>query len=260
MFAMRFPSKAGGFATAILHAIERFATRRADLVVTVHEPYRAELVRRGAPEQKTLVVLNSLVESLLPTPVPPPQREPFRVVYHGTVTPHYGISMLVEALPALAAAIPDVRLEVYGEGDAVPALRAVADANGTAHRLELTGERLPHAEVLRRVAGASVGVIPNLPTQLNRFALSTKLFEYVVLGIPVVCADLPTMRAHFSGEEVAYFRAGDADSLADVLREVAENYEAALERARMAKRRYDGSYSWQLQARGYVDALLRLVR
>ena len=260
MFAMRFPSRAGSVATGILNAVERVATRSADLVVTVHEPYRAELVRRSVPEQKTLVVMNSLVESLLPTPVPPPRREPFRIVYHGTVTPHYGISLLVDALPALAARIPDVRLEIYGEGDAVPTVRAAAAAHGVSQLLQLTGERLPHIEVLRRVAGASVGVIPNLPTQLNRFALSTKLFEYVVMGIPVICADLPTLRAHFGDDEVAYFRPGDSGSLATALIAVAEDYDAALGRARAASRRYDDSYRWDLQAEEYVAALRRFVR
>lgn len=260
MFAMRFPRRAAGVASPVLHAIERFATRIADLVVTVHEPYRAELVRRGVDERKTLVVLNSLVESLLPMPVPPPEGEPFRIVYHGTVTPHYGITMLVEALPALAARIPDVRLEIYGEGDAVPALRAAAEEHGVSQLLTMTGERLPHDEVLRRVAGASVGVIPNLPSLLNRYALSTKLFEYVALGVPVVSADLPTLRAHFSDEEVAFFRAGDAESLATTLLSIAENYDAALARARVAKQRYDNSYRWNLQAAKYVSALEQLAR
>jgi len=258
MFAMRFPRRAAGVATPILHAVERAATRSSDLVVTVHEPYRAELVRRSVPERKTLVVLNSLAESLLPTPVPPPEQEPFRIVYHGTVTPHYGISLLVDALPALTDRIPGVRLEIYGEGDAVPALRAAAEAHGVSQLLQLTGERLPHAEVLQRVAGASAGVIPNLPTALNRFALSTKLFEYVVLGIPVVCSDLPTMRAHFSDDEVTYFRAGDSGSLAAALLRIAEDFDAALARARAAKQRYNDSYRWELQAARYAAALRRL--
>ena len=257
MFAMRFPRRAARVATPLLHGIERAATRVADLVVTVHEPYRAELVRRGVPEPKTLVVLNSVDESLLPARVPP-KREPFRIVYHGTVTPHYGISLLVDALATVAAHVPDVRLEIYGDGDAVPALRTAAEARGVSQLLHLTGERLPHDEALRRVAGASVGVIPNPPSPLNRFALSTKLFEYVALGIPVVSADLPTLRAHFDPEEVAFFRAGDAESLAQALAAVASDYDAALERARAAKQRYDDSYRWELQAARYVNALRRL--
>ena len=258
MFAMRFPRSAARVATPLLHGIERAATKLADLVVTVHEPYRAELVRRGVPEPKTLVVLNSVVESVLPAPVPPPQRDPFRIVYHGTVTPHYGISLLVDALPTVAARVPEVRLEIYGDGDAVPALRSAAEARNVSQLLHLPGAQVPHGDVLRRVAGASVGVIPNPPSPLNRFALSTKLFEYVALGIPVVSADLPTLRAHFDPDEVAFFRAGDAESLAQTLIAVADDYDAALDRARAAKRRYDESYRWELQAARYVAALRRL--
>ena len=124
----------------------------------------------------------------------------------------------------------------------------------------LSGGSLPQEEVVSRVRSASVGVIPNLPTALNRFALSTKLFEYVVLGIPVVVAGLPTLQAHFGENEVAYFRAGDAESLAAVLLGVAENYDAALARARAAKARYDDAYRWTLQGDGYVAALKALLR
>jgi glycosyltransferase involved in cell wall biosynthesis len=109
--------------------------------------------------------------------------------------------------------------------------------------------------VLERVAGASVGVIPNLPTRLNRFALSTKLFEYVVLGIPAVVSDLPTLRRHFSPEEVAFFRAGDPKALADVLTRVADDYDAALARAAAARERYRNSYDWERQSRGYTRML-----
>jgi glycosyltransferase involved in cell wall biosynthesis len=255
MFAMRFPSRTARVAARLLDAVEQLACRLSDLVLTVHEPYRSELTRRSVASEKTRVVLNTVDETLLPTPIPSPQREPFRIVYHGTVTPHYGVRLLVEALPLLRSAVPSVRVEVYGEGDAVPELQSAAAALGVTDLVHLTGKSLPHRDVLSRVAGASVGVIPNLPTPLNRFALSTKLFEYVALGIPVVSADLPTLRAHFDEREVLYFRAGDAESLAAALVAVAEDYDAALERARSAKRRYDDSYRWELQAETYISAL-----
>ena len=93
---------------------------------------------------------------------------------------------------------------------------------------------LPHREVLERVAGASVGVVPNRPIPLNRFALSSKLFEYVALGIPAVVSDLPTLREHFSPQEVCFFRPGDATALAEALLAVARDPQAAATRARAA--------------------------
>jgi glycosyltransferase involved in cell wall biosynthesis len=256
MFGMRFGEGAASrLAGRVLRSLERLACLAADAVMTVHEPYRAELGRRGVDAAKVLVVLNSVDESVLPADPVPPVRDPFRIVYHGTVTPHYGLGVVIDAFARLPPPLADARLEILGGGDAVPELVARADRLGVGERVELTGVALPQVEVLRRVQGASVGVIPNLPSTLNRFALSTKLFEYVALGIPVVASDLPTIRAHFSDEELTFYRAGDAEGLAEALRRVGEDYDAALARSRAARERYRAEYAWPRQARSYVRLL-----
>jgi glycosyltransferase involved in cell wall biosynthesis len=226
-----------------------------DVVVTVHEPYREELARRSAASDRILVVLNSLDETRLPEELPSPKRNPFRIAYHGTVTPHYGLGVVLEAFALLPERLSTARLQIVGGGDAVPELAARAKTLGVFHRVDLTGEAVPHTEALSRIAGATVGVIPNLPTRLNRFALSTKLFEYVVLGIPVVVGDLPTLRRHFSASEVEFFRAGDPGGLADALVRVADDYDVALAKATAARDRYRESYDWEHQARRYTSML-----
>jgi glycosyltransferase involved in cell wall biosynthesis len=256
MFAMRFgDSRAAHVAQRLLARLERLACRTADVVVTVHEPYREELGRRGIDSDRVLVVLNSLDETRLPEDVSRPARDPFRIAYHGTVTPHYGLAVVLDAFALLPEHLSSARLQIVGGGDAVPELTARAEALGVSARVELTGVELPHDEVLTRIAGASVGVIPNLPSRLNRFALSTKLFEYVVLGIPVVVSDLPTLRRHFSSEEVEFFRAGDARALMDALVRVADDYDAALARAAAARDRYRKSYDWERQSGRYTRML-----
>ncbi len=96
----------------------------------------------------------------------------------------------------------------------------------------------PIAKCSASVAHASVGVVPNLPIRLNRFALSSKLLEYVALEIPAVCADLPTLRAHFTHDEVTFFKAGDAEALADAIVGIARDPAGARRRART---RFDGT-------------------
>jgi glycosyltransferase involved in cell wall biosynthesis len=256
MFSMRFGDSRGAqLAEKTLQLVERLACRVADVVVTVHEPYRDELSRRGVDSDRILVLLNSLDEARLPNGLPPPTRDPFRVVYHGTVTSHYGLAGLLEAFASLPDRLSAARLEIVGAGDALPELAARTEALGVSDRVELSGAALPHAEVLTRIAGATVGVVPNLPSRLNRFALSTKLFEYVVLGIPVVVSDLPTLRRHFSAAEVEFFRAGDPEALANALLRVADDYDAALARAAAARDRYRKSYDWEGQARRYTRML-----
>jgi glycosyltransferase involved in cell wall biosynthesis len=259
MFAMRFGDRPGTrLADRLLRLVERVAASAADAVVTVHEPYRAELESRGVPAKKLLVLMNGVDESHLPEPGSDTARgDTFRVVYHGTITPHYGVDLLVRAAARAAKQVDNLRLELYGEGDELPAVRRLAAELGFSERLSTSDGYLPHREVLTRVAGASVGVVPNRPTRLNRFALSSKLFEYVALGIPVALADLPTLRAYFSDDEARFFRAGDDSALGQTLVELASDPDGARRRAAAASVRYE-SYRWPEQARRYVELLARL--
>lgn len=260
MFMMRFGRRPGArLVDRVLRVVERMAARASSAVITVHEPYRRELASRGIPREKVTVVMNSLDEHLLPVVSSYGPTDVFRVVYHGTVTPHYGVGLIVDAAARVRSRIDGLRVEIYGTGDAIPDLRVRAHELGIEDALVFSEGYLPQAEVLQAVQGASVGVVPNLPSRLNRFALSTKLLEYVALGIPVVSADLPTIREHFSDDEVRFFRAGDASALAEVLETVARDPDGARQRAEAARRRYE-AYRWERSAAAYVGVLERLAR
>jgi glycosyltransferase involved in cell wall biosynthesis len=253
MFAMRFPGRAGATAGLILRRIERLSTMVADAVVTVHEPYRREMIARGARETKVSLVMNSLDEELLPPPAPRKKVLP-RIVYHGTITPSYGVELLVHAAARVVDEIPDLRVEIIGEGDGVPELREKVHQLHLSNHVAIEGEYIPHREALARVNGASVGVVPNLPTALNRFALSSKLFEYVALGVPVVSADLPTIRAHFSADEIQFFQPGSAESLADALLAILLDPHRSAALVERARRRYQ-PYRWDVSAGQYLAIL-----
>jgi glycosyltransferase involved in cell wall biosynthesis len=261
LFAMRFGGRRGiaGATQQALQLIERLAIRFATAVVTVHDPYRRALEARGVPSEKITVVLNSLDERLLSDAVAPAELDRFRVVYHGTITPHYGVELLVEAAARVARDEPRLQLEIYGDGDALSLVRARVGELGLTDRVYLSGRFLPQREVLKRVRSASAGVICNHPIERNAAAIPTKLFEYALLGVPIVTADLPAIREHFSPDEVRFFSAGDAGALAEALREVAASPDAAEARAEAARRRYE-EYSWSRSAGRYVDLLERLSR
>jgi glycosyltransferase involved in cell wall biosynthesis len=256
---MRFANRAGGMLDRALRLVERWSARACDAVVTVHEPYRAELAAHGIPREKISVVMNSLDESVLPHGEAAARRDGFRIVYHGTVTPHYGVDLLVDAVAIARRTLRDVRLEIYGAGDALRDVEERAQKHGLDGAVTIVPRFLRQDEVLRAVQGASVGVAPNRPTRLNRFALPTKLLEYAAMGIPAVAADLPTIRGHFSEDEITFFEPGDAASLARALEQVGADAEAAARKAEAARRRYD-AYRWEHSARTYTDLLAELAR
>jgi glycosyltransferase involved in cell wall biosynthesis len=258
LYALRFGGRPGfGAIEQALRRIEGLATRFASAVVTVHNPYRRALEARGVRPDKITVVLNTVDERLIAPSAAPLERNDFCIVYHGTITPHYGLELLIEATARLAREVPSAHLAIYGDGDALPDVQSRIQELGLSDRVHLSGRFLPQREVLAHVQSASVGVICNLPIQRNEEAIPTKLFEYAILGVPIVTADLLAIREYFSPREVRFFRAGSADQLAEALREVAAAPDAAKARASAARRRYD-EYRWPVSARRYVKLLERL--
>jgi glycosyltransferase involved in cell wall biosynthesis len=259
MFNVRFGgSRLGRQVERVLRLVERTACTLAHRVITVHEPYREQLIAHGVPAEKISVVMNAPAAEALDvaradatnngTP------EGFVVAYHGTVTHWYGVDLIVEAIARLQDRVSELRGLILGEGDALASAEELARKLGVASRIEFSNTFVSHLEALARVAGASCGVIPNRPTPLNRFALSSKLLEYVGLEIPAVVARLETLESHFGSDEVTFFEPGDADSLADAIAWVAEHPAEARVKAARAKERAQ-EYSWSASRARLLEAL-----
>jgi glycosyltransferase involved in cell wall biosynthesis len=226
-------------------------------VITVHEPYADELVRHGVDPRKVTVVMNSPDNRLFDGLVnggPRGTRSAFTVAYHGTITSWYGLLLLMRALSMLPGDRQWWRALVLGEGDALDEAMALAEELGVAQRIEFSGRYLPIRDTLARIMTADCGVVPNLSLGLNRFALSSKLLEYVALGVPAVVARLETLALHFNDDEVTFFEPGDAQSLASAIQWVAQYPDEARAKAERARVRLE-DYSWPIQSRRYLDLL-----
>jgi glycosyltransferase involved in cell wall biosynthesis len=240
-----------------LRLIEGVACALADRVITVHEPYRDELVAHGVPAEKIAVVMNTPTTAALERArAAADGRRPgsFVVAYHGTVTHWYGVDLIVEAIGRLDERIPGVSGLIIGEGDALDAAEELARELGVETRIHFSHAYVARVEALRRVGAASCGVIPNRRSRLNRFALSSKLLDYVALGVPVVVARLETLAAHFGPDEVTFFEPDDVDSLAEAIAWVAEHPQEAGRKAVRARRRAE-AYSWRISRERLLETL-----
>ncbi len=159
------------------HVLPRVFNRCADLVAVspvsmAHATGRAELVPPGVDS------------TLFTPPTAAAQREP-RVLYVGRVerTSRWkGLHVLVEALVRLRQHVPDVRLDVVGDGDDVAALRSRAERLGVADHIDWHGQ-VSHDELPRFYQRAGVTVLPSL-TESESFGMT--LVEAMASGCPVV--------------------------------------------------------------------------
>jgi glycosyltransferase involved in cell wall biosynthesis len=159
-------------AGALLHVAER------SLVITLAEPGYGRLFRRRHP-----VLPNYPLIDQLPDPMPAGRD----IVYVGDVTDARGAGFAVEVVARMATRH---RLRLIGRCSSELRVRLRALAADRGVELDLPGF-LPHADAMRAVAGAAVGLCP-LEDQPNyRHSLPTKVLEYLALGVPVVASDLP---------------------------------------------------------------------
>lgn len=138
------------------------------------------------------------------------------VVYTGGLLAWKGVELLVDA----ARALPALTFVIAGGMDAdVARLRERAAG---LDNVRLDGFQ-PPARVATYLAAADLGVIPNrsTPAISARYTSPLKAFEAMAAGLPLVVADLPSLRELFTdGEDARLFVADDVDALAAALAEV----------------------------------------
>ncbi|HEV8636013.1 MAG TPA: glycosyltransferase family 4 protein [Chloroflexota bacterium] len=243
-------------AVRLLAFLERISAAFADRVVVTQETARRVLQARGVPADKLVVVLNCPDEGVF-VPEPPRRKErrdgAFELVTHGAILERYGVQVLIEALPAIAARVPEARLQVFGEGEHRRELEALAERKGVAHLVRFRG-LVPIDELIANLRRADAGYAGMLCDNM----LSNKLVEYVALGVPAVVARWSTFEHYFSDDAVAYFRPGEADDLARAIVAVHREPELARVRAERASELYR-FYRWPVQRELYLGVYADLV-
>lgn len=193
----------------------------------------------GAPHR--LLVLPNGVTPLASLPEKPWAACRRHVVYAGSFFGWKGVADLVAA----AAALDGFHISLIGgEPEQIERLRSQLPQTGA--EIELL-PRLPHGEAMARIAASCIAVLPNRPDPDSAFTSPIKLFEYMAAGCAVVAADLPSIREILAPDEAAWFRAGDAGSLAAALR--ALGGDCARAQALGARlREKSAAYTWQSRA------------
>jgi glycosyltransferase involved in cell wall biosynthesis len=227
----------------------------ADGVVTVNATVAHELQRRHHLKQVPTVVMNC-----------PPLRDeaPVRdlsardalLIYQGMLNPERGLEELVRAIPALNERAV---LCLRGPGPLREALSTIAMEQGVAGRLRILPP-VPPDELVTALDGFTIGLIPYLPNTLNTYlSTPTKMFEYMMAGLPIVAADLPEVQRiiESDGVGVTYPAANVSGLIGAVNTLLADPERMALYAAagRSAARR---EYHWDAQAERLLDLYAEL--
>jgi glycosyltransferase involved in cell wall biosynthesis len=113
-------------------------------------------------------------------------------------------------------------------------------------------------EIARVMANADLGVVPKRADSFGNEAYSTKIMEFMSLGVPVVVSSTRIDRFYFDDSVVRFFESGNVDALAVAMLEVLGDPELR-ERMVANASAYATRHSWELRKADYLNLVDELI-
>jgi PEP-CTERM/exosortase A-associated glycosyltransferase len=212
----------GSLRYRLTRALETWAFKRADAIFTICEGLRGDIVGRGIPAAKVTVIPNAVDIGTFSIRNSQDAALKRRLGLDGAVVlgfigsfyAYEGLALLLQALPAILARQPNVRVLLVGGGPQEAQLKKLAAETGVAQQVVFTG-RVPHGEVQGYYDLVDVLVYPRLPMRLTELVTPLKPLEAMAQGRLLVASDVGGHRELISADRTGLlFKAGDADALA----------------------------------------------
>jgi glycosyltransferase involved in cell wall biosynthesis len=179
------------------------------------------------------------------------------MVFPGSLNWHQGIDIAIRAVARIKEAAPQAELHIYGDGPAVGPLAELARSLGVGDRVLFPGSR-DIGEIAHIIENADLGIVPKRNDGFGNEAFSTKILEFMMMGLPVVVSETRIDRYYFNDSLVKFFRAGDDAALAEAMLAMIQNPEL---RNRLAKNALEFSkdFDWETNKDIYLEIVNRLV-
>lgn len=245
-----------------LERLEQLSIRFAHHAITPTEQMRQTFAARGADPHKITVVMDGADETVFTRSATTAEGggdgSTFTLVSHGTIEEHYGLDTVLRAVALLRDELPDLRLEVYGSGSYLPALHRLAAELGVEDVVRFSDGFVPMPQLVDAIAAADAGVVALRRDPFRDVSLAGKIFDFVLMGKPVISSRTRAVEEIFGPECVELFESGDEHDLARAVRHLHGDPE---HRERMARRAAvkAAPLQWSNQRRVYravVDRLL----
>jgi glycosyltransferase involved in cell wall biosynthesis len=259
LYAAKFGVEPDSIVFKCLTAVERLSSGFADHVIAANDLWLERLVQRSVERQRCSVFINypdlTVFRPALRSRVNDGR---FVVLYPGTLNWHQGLDIAVKAVGLAKQRVPGLQLDIYGEGPAESALRALIEDLGLDQCVQMKAP-MPLRDIAAVMANADLGVVPKRDGSFGGEAFSTKILEFMALGIPLVVADTRIDRHYFDDSLLRFFPAGDERALADMIVEAYEHQDEGHCRAAAALE-YVAVNSWGHKKHAYLDLVHALVR
>lgn len=243
--------------------VERLSLSLCDKIFTANDGFKRELIKRNGDKKEITVLLNTAETSVFK---PDPNREfadisdNLRLIYHGTVAPRFGVLYLIEAIPIICKVFPGTEIVIYGYYD--PNYKKIIEKKITSYKIASNvklNSTVPLEEINEIIKRVHIGVVPYRNDYFMNLALSTKLFEYVAAGLPVVATRLRSTEELFDDSCIHYAKPEDPGDLANKIIELASNSLLRKQKSEAAFKKFTDEYSDVIMNKRFIENIKNFI-
>jgi glycosyltransferase involved in cell wall biosynthesis len=258
-YCQKFGVTMTSLAARLLLIVERVSVRSADHVIVANDLWRRKLIERTSLTEDRCTALLNWPDTRTLRPFEASARRgggggrPPVVLYPGTLSHLHGVDIAIAAMRLLSAEIPGITLRIYGRAGSESYYRRLLDLvrehsleNSVEFHEPVSTDRLPGI-----YSEADVGIVPKRPGVFSSEAFSTKIFDFMAAGVPIVASRTAIDEFYFDDSMITFFEPGNEEDLAAAVLRVVRSPDRA--RSMVEKNlAYVRENSWQRKTELYL--------
>lgn len=260
-YASKFHVTHDAAGVKMLEKVEHASAGFAHHVIISNHLWHKVFIGRSAHEGKCSVYINR-VDSKLFYPRDRKRNDgKLIVMFPGGLQWHQGLDIAIRAFAKITDKLPQAEFHIYGDGNMKDELVALTKELKLTEKVRFFNP-LPAQQIAQVMADADLGVVPKRADSFGNEAYSTKIMEFMSVGVPVVVSSTKIDRFYFNDTVVRFFESGNEDALAMAMLETLSNAQLRREMVERASQ-YATLNSWEVRKADYlqlVDSLCSISR
>lgn len=256
-YASKFRISSTSLTFKLLVIVERISAGFSDHVISANHIWQERLHGRSVRASKLTTILNFPDGQIFYRRGRHRSDKKVVLLYPGSLNYHQGLDLAIRAFGRIKDQAPGAEFHIYGTGEQLPHLLQLIQDLGLQEKVLYKGSQ-PLDQVASLIENADLGIVPKRKNGFGNEAFSTKILEFMSMGVPVLVPDTTIDTYYFDNSIVRFFRADDEISLAENMLDLILN---SGDRERLARNadQFIKGYLWEENEHLYlniVDSLL----
>jgi glycosyltransferase involved in cell wall biosynthesis len=260
-YCQKFNNAFDTFLAKVLLSIEKISVHFADHVIVANDLWREKVIARDKvlPERCT-TFLNYPNLKFFTGLSSERKGDEFKIIYPGHLSHLHGVDIALKALPIIKKEIPKIKFLIYS-GSWMLDYRNYLEILRKDLALEESVEfcdPLTIEELAREYKKVDVGVVTKREGIFSSEAFSTKIFDYMAAGVPIVASKTKIDEYYFDDSMIMFFKPDDHIDLAKCIIELYKNPDKGKSLANNSKN-FAAENNWQNKKEEYINLVDSMV-